>query len=60
MSHKNAVTVPAMPAAMKRPKHTPTLVMKMPVEKAEEEEERERIRIGRYSLIRDLVPRPDK
>jgi hypothetical protein len=48
---KDAVTVPAMPAAKRKsnpPKHTPTLIFKMPAEVQEEKDRRER---GRYSII---------
>lgn len=59
-SQQNARTVPAMPAAKKQ-RHVPTLVFRMPAEiKEEKEKEEERIRAGRYSLIRDLVPKADK
>jgi hypothetical protein len=47
VNQENKMTVPAMPAALKKI-HRPTLVMKTPIEKQEEREP------GRYSII---VPR---
>jgi hypothetical protein len=50
-TNHNNVTVPAMPAALKKI-HRPTLIFKMPIEVQQEQEQQRKP--GRYSIV---VPR---
>lgn len=58
-SIQNKMTLPAVPAAMKRaPQHIPTLMLKTNIELLEEEEREREREPGRYSIINFPRVRP--